>query len=585
MSNALGFGVGFGYGGGKRDFSRFSTAKLQLSLLPTGILAASASHGAAVTGWRDEQSGSSNHVSTVGGTPTLYVSGSLVGVELNGSSDVLEGPLVVTDQPCTVFVVAQTRDDNAGGRAAIFCARDGTDTFDRSWSVMRLFTNSAARQGQNDNGNASIASSKDQSAAVVYRAVFTNGSRQLWINGENAASNVQTGGAIRSTVKYRIGQQFGGTQPWNGVAFAVLVYEGAMSLREQEEADADLRSMFGIGDPFVLPGATSQSGDPRFVVPSTTLAIVGREVDFFRDGIHLRDGVTQSLIVTSELPLLDSTADRVKVKPLVAGSYALTFAEGIYSATTTIVAVDPIPALAPQKVVLVCGDSNAGRARTGWMQVIKNRLGSRILFVGTKGPVGNGFTEKNEGIDSTKWSNYDAGATAEIPTGSPFWVGGAGFDIPGYLALLTAAPDCIIFNLGQNDAYTTTLLADVPTTFAASMAHAENIFAAWRVELPDLLFGIDAGYPLASDPSLWNNKAQRDLFHEKMHKWNELGRAYFAGRESSGFYFIDTYTHLDCMRGYPIQPDATDPIHYNASPGHEAMADVQEAFLAHHVFV
>lgn len=579
-----------GSGAGLR-LDRFSSARLRLLALP-GTIDAAGGHGSAIIRVRD---GTGLHTPGLPSLvpPTLHVAGSLRGVRYTAGSYV-QGPVVMTDMPCTMFVCAKTILDNGGGRASILALSDN-GAAERSSQLHRLFTNSSARQPQQGNGNAGFATHADEAAPRLYRCTFTAGSRQLWIDGSYGGSNILSASPSRSVTVYRAGDHFDASQPWDGVTFGWAIYAGAMSLREQEEADAQLRALFGIvAAPFRFPGsmpaATVTTGDPRFgVLPSRTEVIVDRDCDFFVDGVHLREGVVPSITATSSLPRLDSPPDRWRFRATAPGTFPVTFHEAGYERTTDIVAVPAIAGGAGPVRVLKGGDSNARRAVEGWVQILKQRLGARVTFLGSQTSSNAGYTEHCEGYDSAYWADFDSATSAAIPGGSPFWMGTGAFDIPGYIAAHCGgvAPDVLIMGIA-NDPYASTLAA-MPATFAASMVRAHHLFDAWRAEVPSLKIALTTGYPFATNPILWSGSAAlRYEYRSRAHVWVELLHTHFDPLLASGYFLIDTFTHLDCVRAYPdlMSPIGVtaDPLHHSPSPGHEQLADVFEAFLAHHVY-
>lgn len=580
----LGLGIGLGSRAAAGSLARFQSAQLRLLVLPDRIVAAGG-HGSAIVNVPDATGIHTPGLPT--GTTTLHVAGSLRGVRFTGSSHV-QGPLVMAaDQPCVVFVGMQVMVAEGSARASAFAMSDNGDA-ERGGQVYRLFGSAAVRQPQNDDGNAQLVTTYDQAGPVLYRAAFTATGRELWVNGRWAGGNVLGSTPARAVNLYRAGRHFDDSQGANIVWFTTAVYEGAMSLADQEDADRDLRAMLGIADTtFTLPAATVTTGDPRFsVVPSTIETIVGQDVTLQHDNVHLRDGVVPGLVITSDLPRRASTPDRHVFRPASAGTYAVTLAEAGYQRACSIVAVPPIAANASELVVELLGDSNGTKARLHWLQILKQRLGARIRFVGTTAAFGAGFTEKCTCVDGTTWPDWATSDTLFGGITNPLRTNGA-VDIPTHLGQLAANPGVLVFNLGQNDFYNSTL-ANIPTTFTASMVHAHTLFDAYRVALPGVKIAVVANYPLAANPAVWTGVVTRAETREKAHLWNELTSAHFAPLAGDGYHVIDTWTPLDCVRGYPdlASPigSTADPTHHNATPAGVAVADKIEAFLAHHAY-
>ncbi len=566
-------GIGIGLGLGSRTRSTWWTAPsatLKLLFLPTSIQ----STAGVVTGWTD-LSGNGYHA-TATGSPVLETSDFVPGVLFDGVDDRLDGSIVMPDQPCTIFLIKKQITNPVGTRAIVFEMSDAG--YNRSTTMLHLFGSAAARQCQKDNGNASYVFGS--SAVVLHRCEYDVNGRAIHENGRSKGSEVNVSTPIRTAAVYRFGQWLsaqGG--PWNGVIYAVAIYAGTMSLSDKERIQRQLLSLAGIAQPFSWPitAATDVASDPRFILPATIPAIVGRPLEIWKDSVHYRDGADASQVATGDLLFDSAPSDRWAVTPPAAGSYALTIAESGFSASTTIQAVEMLAPGAPLRRILWVGDSNTARAGSGWIELIGNELGaSRAEMVGTRGP-NTAYTYKHCGVDSSTWVQWGTSATLAGGVANPMFNGGV-LDIVHFLTLLANPPDVIMWTLGQNDAYSAAEGAALETAIDNAFAAAEILIAAFAAELPAVKHALAMNFPLAMDPAAgWGTAAARLPYRRKVHRWAERVLESFGDREDENIFVVPTFFQVDPIRGY-----TPDTIHPNSIPGHQQIAAAFLAWLVAH---
>lgn len=582
----MSFSIGFSMNDA-RGFSALSEVRggrTRLLLDTPGIIASGAIAGSDITGWQCS-TGLNTPALPSPTPPTLYLAGPVPGVRFSATNRYLRGDFAsaVTDNRVTAFVGLATLVDTTGGggRAWVLELTVGTAS-GTSDSVLRAFTSAVARREQNENSAASI--SFTTTDPNVQRLRFTSSAVQLFIDGEHGASSVVPSPPAHAATKYTLGQRRAGDLAWNdGVLFFVHIVEwdDLPQLDEEERLDALWRAKLGIASPETYPiTPPANSGNPpRWVVPAIIPATVGTKVRIFKDGMWLLGaGPTSGITITSELPLCTSTPDRFEWLPTAAGSFDVTITGGANQLATTLdVKAYPGPGV-PQIAVATIGHSNAARARSGWMQVVGDRLGARILFVGTRPPAA-GYSYNGDGVDSTWWVHWATSAVLPGGIANPLFHGGV-LDLAHWISVLAAPPKWILFDLGINESNATALV-DIPTVHAAAMGYGQTIFDAARAELPDVGFGIGTQYPLSKHALPWGSQANQLAAREKMHLWAELTIAHFEPLAGDGYKLIHTMPSTDAIRGYPNKAPTVDGIHHNQSPGHEEIADVYEAWMVH----
>lgn len=537
------------------------SATLKLALLPQSIVADSSG---LVYQW-DDRSGYGYHAVPTNGpiVDSTTVAG-LTGVKFDGTNDRLDGGIAITaDRPMTVFLLYKTVVDNGGGTAFVLDMSDNGSA-DRSVQIERLFTNVAVRDESGDNGQASYVNSP-ATAFLLHRFDVDLQGRAIYENGNWKAGSARGNTTVRSPTTYRLGDRITGGFPWNGIIFALCVYEGAMSEADKKRVEAALLSVAKLGQPYQwpLPRASTTAGDPRLILPPANLAIhalTGRQIEIWKDAVHYRDGASYDQTITTALPLDESRDDRWALTPTAAGDYNVRIDEGAYNATARITVRDMLAGGAPNKKILCVGDSNTNRGGSGWIEIIGEELGARVTFVGTKGP-NAGMQFKHEGIDGATWVSFDT-------AGSPFFNGGGSLNIAGYRALLAADPDIIVWRLGQNDVYNQTdgTIEGVITT---AFSHAETLIAAWTAALPSVKHLIVLSAPLARSALLWTSNWGTFANQQKknLHRLAERGYTQFAGREGSRiFVAARPFFSIDPIDGY------VEHIHHNSYPGHKQEA-------------
>lgn len=555
----IGIGLGLGLGGDHRAPSwKVQSATLALALLPGGI----EHSGGVVTRMRDD-SGLGRH-GTPTGSPAVDLTGPVPGVRFADSNDRIDGAISYLDQPCTVFIACKPHSHNVGDYAYLFDASDNGAT-GRSTEVIELYGLSGVRQPQ---GDANAASADSALLPTVRRGDFAVSSRSHWKDGYWQVANAQSGSPARTATTYRLGQRQGGGQPWDGSIYAVLVYAGAMNDVDKRRVQNQLNALLDLPKPFSFPttAATNSADPPRFIVPPVLDALVGVPLDIWKGSVDIRDGVDASRVATSDLTFNRSDRDRWSVTPPSAGLYDFSIIESAGSVGTIINAV-AMPTTT-KKYLLGIGDSNMNRMGAGMLPILAGMFGSSLLdFVGTKGPNAP-YTQKHEGIDSWTWALFN-GAT------SPFFSGGV-LNVANYATLLAHAPTHIIWALGQNDVYNTSL-ANLETTITASLAHAETLIAAFSAQFPGVKHGLALNYPLNANPaSGWSTAASRYDFWKRVHRYAERAITQFDNRAAENIALIPTIFRVDPVDSY------SDSIHVNASPGHEQLARVYAAWLAAH---
>lgn len=540
------------------------SARLALCLLPEGIQHT----GSDVTQWRDS-SANANHGTASGGC-LLDTSGPINGVIFDGVNSQISGSLSETDQPGTLFIVKKML-TNPSAYQWVYDSSD-TGNADRSIEFRQVFGSAVVYQGQNSNSTASYLFG-NTTDIVLHRGEYTTVSRSIWENGVWKGSSGVDTSSPRTATAYNLGKRLDGTFPWNGVIYAVLLYEGAMNEVDRQNIQNMLLDLFGAAHPYVWPdigAASDTSSDPRFIVPPVLDAIVGRDVEIWKDSVHLRDGQDANQVASSDLLIRRSPSDRWRVRADAAGSYGFTITEGSssqFSLSTTIQAVPMLDAGAPKRYLLFVGDSNTARMGSGLIEYLGNLLGSsRMAMLGLNGP-NSGYTYKHQGKDSWSWASYgQASGLAGDP--SPFFNGGV-LDIPNYLSQLSHNPTHIFWNLGQNDVYSA---PNVETAIDAAFGYAEMLISAFSAAVPGVKHAMSMNWCLAMDPALgWGTKAARYDKRTRVHRYAERLLASFSGREAENIYIVPTFWRMDPVTAW------ADVIHMNSSPGH---VQTLEPFLA-----
>ena len=521
-----------------------------------------------LTRWRD-LSGLGHH-GTPAGSPAVDETG-VPGVRFNGAGQYINCALSGDDQPSTWFVLKRTVTPNLGDRATIVEVSDTGGAF-RGTELLELYGSAGSvRDRTLDDGSASYVVAAPKTQLMLNRADFGASERVLLEDGKWKVSSAVPAGAARAAVYCRVGQRLDGAKPWDGVVCAVVRYRGSVSLLEREYIERLLLARASLSLPFswvAAPDASNPTSDPLSNLPPVLEAIVGRPTTVHESSIHLRDGRTPAIVVTSDLPLDTSTYGAITVTPPAAGDYTLSFTEGAHTYSTTVRAAAMLAPGAAQRVILAVGDSITRRGASGWLADLQVELGARALFVGTQGPATN-YHVMHEGHDSWLWATFNSVA-------SPFWSGGV-LDVAAYLALLAAPPDVILWSAGQNGYYSVGL-PGLDAAITVEHAHLDTLIAAFSAELPDVIHGVSTAYPLGADLSIWGSAAAWYTMRTKANRYARATLAHFGGREAENIIIRGgAHVGIDPVRGY--DPDL---IHPNSAPGGRDLARAELAWLVAH---
>lgn len=501
----------------------------KIGLLPAGIVSAAG----VVTDWAPLPG--SNGAALLNGSPTLDTSSGLSGVAFAGATQFLQATASFADNDFVLFVVCKTVVDTGGGRSTIFEASD-TGAANRSILLWRAFTSTAGRDAKTDPGDAAAADALLFGNFRVHRLRFSSLDRYLVIDGINKAGNANSS-TSRTVTRFRLGQQNNATDPgalpWNGVICAVLGYVGStMTIQEEERIDKQLRTLFGITEPYLwasVPAATNAADDPRFPPTTTIYAVAGDEVRLYFDSSHLYDGkISQTW--SSSSAALRTRADHVALTLPAAGTETITLVEAGGTSTTTIEA-HALPTTGSATIEMK-GDSNGARAQS--MQVVKSRLGSLVTFRGSFGPVAN-YTEKYSSIDSATFATHDGSG---VPQASPDYNGGGAYDFPGHFTAIGGAPHVRIWVCGLNASHSLAY-ADVDAALTTDFARFENNRATMLLTNPTIEDWLVDYWPPDRDLAWYENSAANQYAaHKNDHRLMERLNQQFGEREAEGIRVI-----------------------------------------------